>query len=834
MTEDYIKELYLDEPIFKMGSGARFLVRFVTYSVYGIAGALALAMLISDIDWLRWYGVLLVLFLSDRILHVGDAEKNFVRHPSGSVNVANYFTPAARGILEMSIYKQKALGGNIYLYILQRLAARKEIVAILERLGIPMEDFLWKAGEYLQKSVEDKRGFETPKLDALAIASFNAALAIHDFAIGPKALLAGLFRVNDPDINGILDFLGITADDAENVILFVAASRAMRGLRRPPNTITGVVSTPLKVRHRKMNRAWTSRPTPILDRFGEDITDLARMEKMGFLIGHNAEYERLVDVLARPSHPNALLLGEEGMGKETIVAHLAFRIVKDRVPVQLFDKRIVLLNLGSLVSGADAAELRKRTEDIVNEVTASGNIILYIPDIHNLVKTSGPENLNVADILIPAIKSDAFSVIGATYSREFKELISPRSDFAGTFEAITVQEVTDDEAVKILLYQSVILEKQYRVIIGFDAVKKAVYLARRYFHDRPLPGGAEAILKEAVADVSGRGAKMIHGADVSTIAERKSNVPIREAGEAEAEKLLNLESTIHEYFVDQDEAVSAVSRALREYRSGLARRGGPIATFLFVGPTGVGKTELSKILADVQFGSRESMVRFDMSEYQDKQSISRFLGSPDGKISGLLTDAISERPFSLVLLDEFEKAHPDILNMFLGVFDDGRLTDNLGHLVDFQNTIIIATSNAHSDFIKNELENGRMIPEIASELKNKLTAYFRPELLNRFSGIIVFKALTLEHIEKIAVLRLKDLGERAKEAQGLELVFDLGAVSEIARLGYDPVYGARPLRSVIADKLQSVLAEKILKKELKRGQKVVCRAKKGEFIFEKQ
>ncbi|HXF43858.1 MAG TPA: AAA family ATPase, partial [Candidatus Paceibacterota bacterium] len=282
---------------------------------------------------------------------------------------------------------------------------------------------------------------------------------------------------------------------------------------------------------------------------------------------------------------------------------------------------------------------------------------------------------------------------------------------------------------------------------------------------------------------------------------------------------------------NQEAAVKAVARSLREYRSGLSRRGGPIAAFLFVGPTGVGKTELAKTLAAIQFGSKEMMERFDMSEYQEKANISRFIGAPSGERTGVLTDAILERPYSLVLLDEFEKAHPDILDLFLQVFDDGRLTDSLGRTVSFENTIIIATSNAHSNFIKAEVESGRTIGDIAGELKKKLTDYFKPELLNRFSEIVVFRGLKLGEIEKIADFQLRDLSDQVMETHGIALTFTEAAVKEIARLGFDSVYGARPLRQAISEKVRGPLSEKILRKEVGRGNRLELVLEGGKLIF---
>ncbi|TSC96120.1 MAG: Uncharacterized protein Athens101426_474 [Parcubacteria group bacterium Athens1014_26] len=422
-------------------------------------------------------------------------------------------------------------------------------------------------------------------------------------------------------------------------------------------------------------------------------------------------------------------------------------------------------------------------------------------------------------------------MIGTTYPREYKQTIEPQSDFAEAFEVIRVEEISSADATRILVYESIILERQFRIMITFGAVKQAVALASKYFRDKLLPSSARELLKEVISNARDRKVKVLTSDDVINIAQRRVDIPLKQAKADEAQKLLNLESIIHERLIDQEEAVSAVSRSLREYRSGLARKGGPIAAFLFVGPTGVGKTELSKIIANIQFGSKDAMIRFDMSEYQDKQSVFRFIGSPDGTMTGSLTDAVLAKPYSLVLLDEFEKAHPDILNLFLQVFDDGRLTDNFGRIADFQNTIIIATSNAHSDFIKTEIENGKAMAEISDNLKKKLTEYFRPELINRFSNIIVFKSLSPDDIISVTGILLKDLSEEVKQSQQVELVFSDEAIKEIARLGYDPVFGARPLRGVISEKIRSVLAEKILKNEIVKGSKISVEIENNNLVF---
>lgn len=843
-----LQDLYFDDPRLKMSVGGRLLVRLISYVAYGILAAVTILFLIGDVSSLRYLGGLFGLFLLERLIYFKKAEKSLARLPAGRVNTAEFLSPASFSILEWALDRSTLAKGNLYLYAVSKLIRRDEIREGLLRMDIKPQDLTAQVDDYLGKSLPVKKEkIELLKqIEKLVLAAFAHALKTGNYQIEPKDIFSGLSATGDETISKILRLFDVDENDLENALIFSRFKSAFSGLKKMPASLAGLIGAPYKARHRVMNRAWTARPTPFLDQFAEDITDSARLEKVGFLIGHEQEYDRLVDVLSRPGRPNALLVGEPGSGKSTLTAHLAFQIIKDRVPKPLFDHRLVKLEIGSLVAGAAEGEIQERIKKILDEIYRAGNIILYIPDIHNLLKTASGRGVSAADVLLPAIKGSAFSVIGATYPREYKEYIEPNSDFASIFELIKVQEISETEAVKFLVYASLLLEKQYKIIISFAALKETVSLSRKYFRDKLLPASAEDLLKETLADAVGNKKKVLTADNIIAVAEKKVNVPIHKAGKAEAEKLLNLEELIHQRLIDQEEAVKAVSRSLREYRSGLSRKGGPIANFLFVGPTGVGKTELSKILAKIQFGSSEMMVRFDMSEYQDKSTVNRLLEN--------VTNSIREKPYSLVLLDEFEKAHPDILNLFLQVFDDGRLTDSLGRTVDFQNTIIIATSNAHSEFIKTEIEHAKSAPpppaggfgnanaptriddlevmsKISEQLKKKLTDYFKPELLNRFSNIIVFKPLSPEDIFAISRIQLADLAATLSESNGVDLQFDETAIREIARLGYDPVFGARPLRNVISEKLRGPLAEKILRGEITRGSVVKALSDNGNIIF---
>ena len=815
------RELHFNDPRLRMTIAGRFTVRVLSYITSLVLVFATGTFLMSEIKSLRDLGLLLLLFLLDRAVHWGQADMPISEFPDdGRVNLAHLVAPSTFSALSRAFDRGLVARQDFSLAVASRLIGLPRMEEGLRRLDVKPDEFRAKLDEFLAKPVVKEsvsREIYLKNAETLVVAAFAEALnAGHEF-IEPSDLFSALAKTGAESTGRLFNLFSIEAGDLERALIF---SSGHGFFRRLPKALGGFVfDSGRRARHRVMNRAWTSRPTPTLDKYATDLTDLAREGRAGFLIGHDAEYERLIETLGRPFNPNALLVGDPGAGKEAMIRHLAFALIKDKVPPGLFDKRLVGLELQSLVAGAPPEELSARLKKIVEEIYMAGNVIIYIQDIHNLVRTSGTAYLSAADILMPVIMNNSFPVVGATYPKEYKELVEPRSDFAGAFETIHVNEVSEEEAARILTYESLILEQEHDVTISFGAIKRAVALAKRYFRDKLLPSSAEELLKSALVDAEAKGEDALTADRVTAVAESKSNVPMRAAEGAEAAKLLNLEEIIHERMIDQEEAVSAVCESLREYRSGLARKGGPIASFLFVGPTGVGKTELAKILAKVQFGSEKLMVRFDMTEYQDKQSFVRFVGTPDGATRGALTEAIREKPYSLILLDEFEKAFPDILNLFLQVLDDGRLTDNLGRTVDFTNTIIIATSNAHSDIINESLAKGESMASIAEYLKKRLVDVFRPELLNRFSKIAIFKDLKPEQLSGIALLQLKELAEAVK-AQGIYMDFDSAAVAKLAKLGYDPAFGARPLRRVVDERVKAPLSRAILEKTIGKGSRV--------------
>ncbi len=833
MTDLDKSKLYFYDPRLKMTIFGRMVVRVVGYASYIFLVAATLTLVLLEVDWAFYLGIFMTLFFLDYLGRAGEADRPLYEvSKKGKVNSAKYFRPAAFGILERAWDRSAIKKTSFGLEVLKGLVKLKDIRQGLERMDILPHEFDQRLDDFLKEglvrlTLEEREG----QLEALTQEAFLKAFqGAHKF-VEVSDLFSALLVLEDEYIARIFSIFSIDQGDLGRALIFSSVKGQFSKPRSLPSTLGGFVTgAHSRIRHRVMNRAWTSRPTPTLDRYGLDLTDLARHEKAGFLVGHKSEYDRMVDSLARSVNPNVMLVGESGTGKEALVSRLAFNISKDRVPEPLFDKRLVLLQITELTAGASEEELQVRLKLLIEEIVVAGNVILYIPEFHNLVKTSGMAYLSAADAILPVIKNNAFPVIGATYPRELKSSVETRSDILSLFEVIQVQEITSEEAEELLVYESMLLEHETGVVISFGAIKKAVALAKKYFTDKHLPSSADELLRSSLSEVKRRGERVLGIEAVVRVAETRVNVPIHEAREDEAKRLIGLEKEIHERLVDQEEAVKAVANVLREYRSGLSKPGRPMASFLFVGPTGVGKTELARILARIMFGSKEAMVRFDMTEYQDKLSFYRFIGSPDGKVSGALTEAILKKPYALILLDEFEKAYPDILDLFLQVFDDGRLTDNLGRTVDFENTIIIATSNAHSDIINEALQAGQAMAQVAEYLKKKLGDVFKPELLNRFSRVVVFNNLSPDQVREVAALNLRDFGKTLKD-QGITLVFDDSVVREIARVGYEPSFGARPLERAVEENLRAPLAEKILKKEVVKGEKYRVVFEGGIFQF---
>ncbi|MCR4328795.1 MAG: ATP-dependent Clp protease ATP-binding subunit [Patescibacteria group bacterium] len=824
--------IVFDDPRLRMTGAGRLLVRVTAYISYLFLVVATVTLLLSDITSLRATGALLALFLIDRARRSGCGDCSIKKLSSaGTINAKRCISPRTFAILERAFDKSGITRVNVLIEVARDILRNSEVSEGLSRLEVSLSDFDARL-DALAKSdnAGDSREERRRKLGALATTAFARAINAHHEFIQPSDFFAALASQDDLSLQRLFGVFSLSEDDIAAAMLFGELTRhAVRF--RPPVSLGGFAKVVRRgVRHRVMNRAWTARPTPTLDRYGTDFTDLARAGSVGFLVGHDEEFSRLLDVLARSTSSNALLVGDAGAGKEAMIANLAFRLITDEVPSSLFDKRLVGIDLSLLVAGASSEDLHARVAAIVEEITDAGNIILYLPDMHNLIKTTSAASLSVADVLIPVLMDNSFSVVGTTYPRDYAAHIETRSDFSGLLEVIRVNEINERDAVTVLIYDAVIIERKFRMRVTLAAVKSAVMLSKKYLREKLLPSSASELLRNALALAERRGESMLRREDVIRAMESRVNVPVHEATGDEAQRLLHLEDIIHERMIDQDEAVRAVADALREYRSGLSRKGGPIAAFLFVGPTGVGKTELAKNLARVHFGSEQMMVRFDMTEYQDAESIRRFIGAPDGSTNGALTRAVMDRPYSVILLDEFEKAHADILNLFLQVFDDGRLTDSIGRTVSFENTILIATSNAHSDIIIDALRQGQGMTDVAEYLKSRLTDVFRPELINRFSKIVVFKNLNIDDLNKIAALQIKEVAFPLAE-QGIKFEVDASAIDLLTKQGYEPEFGARPLRRVIEEKIRAPLAQEILKGSIVRGVTVKIIAEGEEFKF---
>jgi ATP-dependent Clp protease ATP-binding subunit ClpC len=570
-----------------------------------------------------------------------------------------------------------------------------------------------------------------------------------------------------------------------------------------------------------MDRAMTATATPMLNEFSEDLTVKAGHGALFPCIGREKEFERIFRIF-EGSREGVLLLGPRGVGKTAIIEGLAQRMVTEDVPDLLQDKRLVSLDLARLVAGADAAMAEERLLMIAGEVIRSGNIILVVENLSAVsgIASGGAGSLDLSEVLSQIISRHQFHCLATASAEDFSKFIEPRS-LGAEFQPVKVEEMEMNDAICVLEAKSGPIEYENEVFFSYDAIEKTALLSSRYIHDRYLPEKGIEILEQSaikVRDERGK-KKIVTGEDVAAVISAMTSIPVTKVTENESQKLLNMEEKIHERMVGQDEAVKIVSASLRRARAELREGKRPIASLLFLGPTGVGKTELAKTVSEVYFNSEESMLRFDMSEYQEQSSIGRLLGQ--GSNPGQLTEQVRKKPFSMVLFDEVEKAHPDILNLFLQLMDDGRLTDAQGRTIDFTNTIVIMTSNAGAQAIQDQMNAGVAVEKIKNNLINEqLREHFRPEFLNRFDGIVVFKPLSMVEVIKIARLMVKKIAKRLDE-KGIEFTADDEAIAELAEMGFDPKFGARPLRRVIQERIDDVLAEQLLGGNIERRDKVI-------------
>ncbi|MDE1969969.1 MAG: ATP-dependent Clp protease ATP-binding subunit [Patescibacteria group bacterium] len=766
---------------------------------------------------LHYAGVLVGLFLLDSFFSHNKADRAIseLPHNTGArVNIAPSVTPRCFRIVEQSMDRARVLHSPFSLTLCEELVRRFSYA--LELLELNASDLQVHLETLYQDISGESNEHILQEIQTLFLAGFESADKEHKQYLDESDLFVALL---ENQITPLARFFSAFDISGLDLRFALSAARYRGGWGRKFTMRTIILH---RVRgsgmssRRRMNRAWTSRTTPFLDTISQDISYLALRDEVGFLVGHEHEYRRIIKTLTRPAMNNVLLVGDPGAGKETLVHRLAYQIAHDSVPRPLFDKRVVEISVHTLLAGTKTeGDMMKEVVHMLDEIRAAGNVVLYIPDIHLVVKSS-LRQITAADALLSSFRGGGFQVIATTYTEDYTRYIESQSSFRDTFEMVHVEEISEVEALRVLIYISRILQTQFHVTIGYKALRTAVRLAHRYLHDKMLPSSAEELLKEAAMLVCDRGGIFVKEGDVIDLVEAKTHIPLKKASGSEAELLLHLEQEMKKSIVGQDRAVIAIAKSLRAYRSGLLRSRGPIAAFLFVGPTGVGKTEVAKAITRLMFGDETHMIRLDMAEFAEQKSIARLLGSLENETKGFLGHVLREKPYGVVLLDEFEKAHPDVLHLFLSVFDEGVLTDVWGRSIDFSHTIIIATSNAHSQFIYDMVEQDTNLHVIEKELKHKLLSYFKPELLNRFSDIIVFEPLQKESLARIAELQLGKFIEEVRQGHGIELACSERAFAAIVAQGFDPVFGARPLRHLIEGTIKPLIAERILAKALSR------------------
>ncbi|MBP9965508.1 MAG: ATP-dependent Clp protease ATP-binding subunit [Roseburia faecis] len=648
--------------------------------------------------------------------------------------------------------------------------------------------------------------------------------------------------------------------------------------------------------------------TPTLDQYSRDLTAMARAGRLDPVIGREKETERVIQILCRRGKNNPCLIGEPGVGKTAIVEGIAQSLVNGNVPDIVADKRLVSLDMSGLVAKSKyRGEFEDRIKKVINEVETAGNVLLFIDELHTIIGAGGAEGaLDASNILKPALARGDVQVIGATTIEEYRKYIEKDAALERRFQPVQVEEPTEEESIEILKGLRKLYEKHHHVQITDEGVEASVRLSARYVNDRFLPDKAIDLMDEAAAKAR---LGMMHGSDemmqlnreihqteldmehalqegdiekARTLKETRENlqasreklekknrrvsknkvpvvgeneiadvvagwtkIPVSRLTESEASRLQKLEETLHKRVIGQEEAVSAVSKAVRRGRVGLKDPKRPIGSFLFLGPTGVGKTEVSKALAEAVFGNEESMIRVDMSEYMEKHSVSKMIGSPPGYVGhedgGQLSEKVRRNPFSVILFDEIEKAHPDVFNILLQVLDDGHITDSQGRKVDFKNTIIIMTSNAGAQSIiepkklgfgakeDEKQDHERMKASVMEEVKR----IFKPEFLNRIDETIVFRALNKDDMKKIIGIMVRDLQKRCKEQLQIDLVVREAAKEFIVEKAYDRKYGARPLRRKLQDEVEDRLADALIRGEIHAKDRVIVTTKNKEIIVSK-
>lgn len=808
------------------------------------------------------------------------------------INIMDYFSQRAQKALQHAAqkavqYNNRAIDTE---HLLLGILEEDEVVEkVLKSLKIDKE-MLKEQAESVFYNGDTDHGNYTPNLSprakqVLQTAFMEARELGHNY-IGGEHILLGLIKEGEGLASQIFRKLGISSTKARQAVIKTVGEGDESGKKTSEKS-----------------------DTPTLDKFTRDLTKLASAGKIDPIIGRGDEITRVIQILSRRKKNNPVLIGEPGVGKTAIAEGLAYRISKSNVPEVLKNKQVKELDVASLVAGAKfRGEFEERAKKVIDELQKNGeNIVLFIDELHTIVGSGAQEGqMDLSNMLKPALARGELHVIGATTLDEYKKYIEKDAALERRFQPVLVNEPSVDQTIEILNGLRDRYEAHHKVKISDEAINSAANLSDRYIKDRFLPDKAIDLIDESASKVrlestsepeelrqlkdkieqmekerealsrankheesaaikveiekqrkelepleekwnqkKGTGTPTVTADSIAEVVARMTGIPVNELKQEDRERLLNLEKEIHKRVVGQDEAVNAVSEAVRRARVGLKDPNRPIASFIFLGPTGVGKTLLAKTLAEQIFGDEEAMIRIDMSEYMEKFSVSRMIGSPPGYVGheegGQLTEAIRRQPYSVILLDEIEKAHPDVFNILLQILEDGRLTDSKGRTVDFKNTIIIATSNIGADlimdFVKKDskkvdkeilLEKDKNWDNLKEKLIERLKKEFRPEFLNRLDDIIVFKSLDQKQLKNIAQILLDEV-TRMVEAQDMKISFTKKVIDYIADVGYDPEFGARPMRRVVQKEIENKLANIMLKDEINNKSKLTVDVKNNEI-----
>ena len=767
----------------------------------------------------------------------------------------------------------------------------------LKSMGVNLKD----ARAEVEKIIGRGTGFVaveipfTPRAKRVLELSWDEARQLGHNYIGTEHLLLGLIRESEGVAARVLENLGVDLNKIRsNVVKILGESK--------PQTVSSGASS-------SSTSSTTKAKTPSLDEFGTDLTLAASELRLDPVIGREKEIERVIQILARRTKNNPVLLGEPGVGKTAVVEGLALRIVNSEVPDILDGKKVIQLDMGLLIAGTKyRGEFEERLKKIMDEIRQAGNIILVIDEMHTLIGAGAAEGaIDAANILKPALSRGEIQVIGATTLDEYRKHIEKDTALERRFQSVLIEEPSIEDSIEIIRGIKPKYEEHHRLIISDDAIVSSVKLSSKYITDRFLPDKAIDVLDEAcskvrlkVSSLSPEGKELDkelrsiikekedairnqeferasqlrddeanmkekirevsekwrneHDANKPVVTEENvaevigmmTGVPVTKLTESESDRLLNLEKVLHERVIGQNDAIVAISKAIRRARVGLKSPNRPIGSFIFCGPTGVGKTELAKALSEAVFGSEDNMVRVDMSEFMEKHSTSKLIGSPPGYVGyddgGSLTETIRKKPYSVILFDEIEKAHPDVFNIMLQILDDGRLTDSKGRHVNFKNTIIIMTSNVGASMIATQSKLGFVTADdekkdkyekLKDTVNEEMKKAFRPEFINRIDDIIVFAHLSKEEIRQIVDLMMKDLFKRLDE-RGLTMEVTDDVKDFLATDGYNEAYGARPLRRLIQRKVEDTLAEEILSGKYHEGDTIVLDMKDGKMFFSKK